>query len=138
MVVSPWVEITQESVRRYSRSVASRYDILDAPLLEWGSDAYRPHGKALTQKEEAYISPLNHPFRLETPLFMDSGSLEGLYESISIFAKQMADIKGNRIQFHTSVDMPHDYFLTYPVLGTKKEAGAVLEQARSFLEDHGL
>ncbi|KAK6082461.1 alpha/beta hydrolase fold-3 domain-containing protein [Seiridium cupressi] len=111
-----------------------RYDILDVPLLEWGVDAYRPRGKILKQDEEAYISPLNHPFRLEAPLFIDSGSLEGFYESISTFAKQMADVRGNRIKFNTSMDLPHDFFLTYPVLGTKEEACAVLRQAKTFLD----
>ncbi|KAM0818264.1 putative Alpha/beta hydrolase fold-3 domain-containing protein [Seiridium cardinale] len=134
VVFSPWVEVTSEAVERYDRSISRRYDILDVPLLEWGVDAYRPRGKILKQEEEAYISPLNHPFRLEAPLFIDSGSLEGFYESISTFAKQMADVRGNRIQFNTSMDLPHDFFLTDPVLGTKEEACTVLRQAKTFLD----
>ncbi|KAK7991314.1 hypothetical protein PG988_000108 [Apiospora saccharicola] len=105
---SPWVEVTAEAVQRYSRSAASRYDILDVPLLEWGIDAYRPHGKSLTQEEEGYISPLHHPFPLETRLYVDAGSLDGVHESISLFAKQMTDVAGNQVRFHTTENMPHD------------------------------
>ncbi|KAI1865294.1 uncharacterized protein JN550_008342 [Neoarthrinium moseri] len=131
---SPWVEVTSEAVQRYNRSTARGYDILDVPLLEWALEVYRPRGKTLKAEEEAYVSPLNHPFRLETPLFIDSGSLEGFYESISIFARQMAEIEGNSTHFNTSVGMPHDFFLTYPILGTKEEASAVLERAKNFLD----
>ncbi|KAK8085679.1 alpha/beta-Hydrolase [Apiospora hydei] len=133
VLFSPWVEVTAEAVQRYSRSVASRHDILDVPLLEWGVDAYRPQGKPLTQEEEGYISPLHHPFRLETRLYVNAGSLDGVYESISLFARQMADVAGNRVRFHTTENMPHDYFLTYPLLGTKEEACAALRNARDFL-----
>ncbi|KAI0175872.1 Alpha/Beta hydrolase protein [Hypoxylon sp. FL1284] len=133
VIFSPWVEVTSDAVQRYSRSIASRYDTLDVPLLAWGVDVYRPKLRDLKPEEEAYISPLNHPFRLDTPLYMDAGGLEGIYESISTFARQMMDVEGNKVQFHTSVDLPHDFFLLYPVLGTGKEAGMALEQARSFL-----
>ncbi|KAK8044208.1 hypothetical protein PG993_004232 [Apiospora rasikravindrae] len=134
VVFSPWVEVTAEAVQKYSRSVASRYDMLDVPLLEWGVDAYRPQGRTLTQEEEGYISPLHHPFPLkETRLYVDAGSLDGVYESISVFAKQMMDVAGNRVRFHTTENMPHDYFLTYPLLGTKEEACAALRDARDFL-----
>ncbi|KAK7943520.1 Alpha/Beta hydrolase protein [Apiospora aurea] len=133
VLFSPWAEVTAEAVQRYSRSVASRHDILDVPLLEWGVDAYRPQGKPLTREEEGYISPLHHPFPLETRLYVDAGSLDGVYESISLFARQMADVAGNRVRFHTTENMPHDYFPTYPLLGTKEEACAALRDARDFL-----
>lgn len=134
VVFSPWVEVTAEAVQKYSRSHHVRYDILDVPLLEWGVESIRPKGKTLSDQEEAYVSPLNHPFRIETPLFIDSGSLEGFYESISTFARQMADVRGNRVHFNTSQGMPHDFFLTYPVLGTKEEACAATAKARLFLD----
>ncbi|KAF3009077.1 hypothetical protein E8E14_008151 [Neopestalotiopsis sp. 37M] len=134
VVFSPWVEVTAEAVQKYSRSHHVRYDILDVPLLEWGVESIRPREKSLSDQEVAYVSPLNHPFRIETPLFIDSGSLEGFYESISTFAKQMADVRGNRVLFNTSQGMPHDFFLTYPVLGTKEEACAAVAKARLFLD----
>ncbi|KAK8863383.1 Alpha/Beta hydrolase protein [Apiospora arundinis] len=132
-VFSPWVDVTVDGVQKYSQSIAPRYDILDAELLEWGVEAYRPKGKTLTTEEEGYVAPVNHPFRLATRLFIDSGSMDGFYESISIFARQMADIEGNQVRFHTGEGLPHDYFLTYPVLGTKDEACAVLREAREFI-----
>ncbi|KAI1871617.1 hypothetical protein JX265_005603 [Neoarthrinium moseri] len=61
---SPWVEVTSEAVQRYNQSTARGYDILDVPLLEWALEVYRPRGKTLKAEEEAYVSPLNHPFRL--------------------------------------------------------------------------
>ncbi|KAH9904815.1 Alpha/Beta hydrolase protein [Xylariomycetidae sp. FL2044] len=133
VLFSPWVEVTMDAVQRYSRSAACRIDILDVPLLTWAVDMYRPKGKALTPEQEAYISPLNHPFQVDTPIYIDAGSLEGPYESTSIFSKQMMGVEGNRVKFHTSANLPHDYFLAYPVLGVKKEACAALEEAKSFL-----
>ncbi|KAK6844192.1 hypothetical protein PG995_014302 [Apiospora arundinis] len=133
VVFSPWVDVTEEGVEKYRRSIAPRYDILDAELLDWGVEAYRPKGKALAEEEEGYIAPMHHPFRLGTRLFIDSGSMDGFYESISVFARQMADVEGNQVRFHTGEGLPHDYFLTYPVLGTKDEACAVLREAREFI-----
>ncbi|KAK8112180.1 uncharacterized protein PG998_008637 [Apiospora kogelbergensis] len=99
-----------------------------------GVDAYRPKGKALTQEEEGYISPMDHPFRLETPLYIEAGGAEGLLESIVTFAGQMADVKGNRVQFHITEDMPHDFFVAYPFIGAKKESCEALKRAKLFLE----
>ncbi|KAK6833164.1 hypothetical protein PG987_007858 [Apiospora arundinis] len=134
-IFSPWVEVTRQAVEKIDNSHIARYDVLDAPVIYWGVEAYRPKGRPVTQEEESYISPLGHPFRLETPLYIEAGALEGLFESISIFAGQMADVKGNRVQFHSFEDMPHDFFALWPAIGTKKEAGEALERARTFFEE---
>lgn len=91
---SPWVEVTHKAVREYKQSDASRYDILDVGLLEWGVDAYPPVGE-LFREAESFVSPLHHPFKSMTPLYIEAGSKEGFYESIASFAKQMLEVEGN-------------------------------------------
>lgn len=126
--------MTTEAVEKYRQSPACSIDILDVPHLEWGLSAYRPRG-GVPDSVERYISPANHPFRLQTPLFIESGGLEGFYESNRNFAEQMAGIEGNRVRFHTTPDMPHDVFLMHPVLDTKAAACTLLEEARRFLDE---
>ncbi|KAI0383266.1 Alpha/Beta hydrolase protein [Hypomontagnella monticulosa] len=147
MVFSPWVDVTPGAGNKYEQSAASRLDILDGQLLEWGVAAYRPtrdkllaacgseaETDALLRKVEPFISPLNHPFHSKTPLFIQTGAVEGFFDSIRRFAEQMIDVEGNKIHFEVSEHMPHDFFLPYPVLGTKKEVKGALETARRFFD----
>ncbi|KAI1500254.1 hypothetical protein F5X99DRAFT_429890 [Biscogniauxia marginata] len=148
MAFSPWVDVTPGAGNRYDRSAASRVDILDGQLLEWGVDAYRPtrdkmlvacesetEAEALLREAEPFISPLNHPFRSETPLFIQAGAAEGFFHSIRRFLGQMAGVEGNRVHFAVSEHMPHDLFLPYPVLGTEEEVKGALETARRFFDE---
>lgn len=132
MVFSPWVEPTIESVQAYEQSAASKYDILLGPLLRWGVDAYQPDDEIL-EDAQPYLCPLHHPFATKTPLFINAGAKEGIVHSIASFAADMSHVEGNRVKFHCSELMPHDFFLTYPLLGAKDTVSAVLEDAKNFL-----
>ncbi|KAL7629615.1 hypothetical protein AAE478_001137 [Parahypoxylon ruwenzoriense] len=147
MAFSPWVDVTPGAGNKYDQCAASHYDILDGQLLEWGAAAYRPtrdkvlaacgseaDADAFLREAEPFISPLNHPFRSAAPLFIQTGAAEGFFDSIRRFAGQMADVEGNRIHFEVSDHMPHDFFLPYPILGTKEEVKGALGAARRFFD----
>ncbi|KAI0977019.1 Alpha/Beta hydrolase protein [Xylaria arbuscula] len=130
---SPWVDVTLESGLKYEQSAASRTDLLDGSLPTWGASAYIPDGE-LTEQTSAFISPLNHPFATKTLLFIATGGMEGLLDSICKFAEQKSGINGAQVRLHVSKHMPHDFFLTYPVLGTESEIATALGDALSFFE----
>ncbi|KAI5927485.1 Alpha/Beta hydrolase protein [Camillea tinctor] len=148
VVFSPWVDVTLGAGDRYDQTAGSQFDIIDGNLLEWGVTAYRPtldkvrlvcnsdvEADTFLREAEPFISPLNHPFRTKTPFFIQAGEVEGLFDSISRFAQQMANVKGNRVHFEVSEHMPHDCFLPYPVLGTRKAVQAALTTARRFFDE---
>ncbi|KAI0396536.1 alpha/beta hydrolase fold-3 domain-containing protein [Xylariaceae sp. FL0594] len=132
LLFSPWVEPTVEAVQTYEQSAASKYDVSVAPLLRWGIDAYRPDDEISEANAQPYLCPLRHPFATKTPLFICAGGREGLLDSIASFAEAMARVPDNRVRFHCSEHMPHDFFLTYPVLGVKDTVCGVLQDAREF------
>ncbi|KAI1442932.1 Alpha/Beta hydrolase protein [Annulohypoxylon stygium] len=147
MVFSPWVDITSGAGDRYERSAASAHDILYGPLLDWGVTSYRPtrdkllaacessaKADALEREIESFISPLNYPFHCRTPLFMQAGSVEGLFDTIYQFAKQMEGVEGNKTHLEISEHMPHDFFLPHPTLATKEQVKDALEVARRFFD----
>jgi acetyl esterase/lipase len=43
---------------------------------------------------DPYISPLRHPFQSKTPIWIQSGRLETLYEDSFQFAKEMKATEG--------------------------------------------
>ncbi|KAI1267547.1 alpha/beta hydrolase fold-3 domain-containing protein [Xylariaceae sp. FL1019] len=131
LVFSPWVDVSMEGVEEFIESPASRYDPLPASLLSWGVNAYRPHD--IPQNIEPYIAPRHHPFSIRTPLFISAGSKEGFFKSICEFAEGMSKIEGNDIKLHVSDKMPHDFFMLWPVLGTRNEVAVVLQEARTFI-----
>ncbi|KAI1740710.1 Alpha/Beta hydrolase protein [Xylaria scruposa] len=130
---SPWVDVALDSGLKYEQSAASRIDLLDGKLLTWGASAYIPDGE-LSASALAFISPLHHPFATKTSLFIAAGGVEGLFGSICKFAEQMSGVEGTRVRLHVAKYMPHDFFLTYPVLGSESEIAAALEDARRFFD----
>ncbi|KAI1331826.1 alpha/beta hydrolase fold-3 domain-containing protein [Xylariaceae sp. FL0255] len=130
---SPWIDVTAVGIHEYATSRASRYDPLYEPLLWWGSQDYTP--TEASQYVMPYVSPRAHPFKAKTPLFINAGAEEGFFRSIHEFSEQMRGIEGNRIMLYVSPHMPHDFFMLWPVLGTKAEAKNALEMARKFVEE---
>ncbi|KAI8951627.1 hypothetical protein F4801DRAFT_544594 [Xylaria longipes] len=114
-------------------ATASRIDLLDGGLLTWGASAYMPDGE-LSEDNSPFISPLHHPFAAKTPLFIAAGGVEGLLDSICKFAEQMSGVEGTQVRLHIAKYMPHDFFLTYPILGSEAEIATALGDAHRFFE----
>ncbi|KAI0140468.1 alpha/beta hydrolase fold-3 domain-containing protein [Xylariaceae sp. FL1272] len=135
LVFSPWVDVTTTGVEEFERSPASKYDPLVAPLLSWGVNAYRPDD--VSEEIEPYIAPRHYPFSTEIPLFINAGGKEGFLKSICEFAEGMSKVEGNNVMLHVSDKMPHDFFMLWPVLGTRNEVAVALKEARTFFSRQG-
>ncbi|KAL7624097.1 hypothetical protein AAE478_005654 [Parahypoxylon ruwenzoriense] len=133
MVWSPWVDVTPGAGQEYDRLSNAQGDLLVSSLLEWGVNAYRPLGD-ITPEVESYISPLHHPFRAKTPLFIQAGSGEAFYEPVKSFAEEMAGERDNRVRFHTSKLAPHDILSVYHILGLTAQAEAAVSDASEFFD----
>ncbi|KAI1778119.1 hypothetical protein F4818DRAFT_456094 [Hypoxylon cercidicola] len=82
---SPWIRVTADAGQEYCNILDSKKDLLDGILLDWGANAYLPEG-CLLREAEPYISPLHHPFRTETPKFIQAAANEAFHNSIKSFA----------------------------------------------------
>ncbi|KAK5988695.1 Esterase-like protein [Cladobotryum mycophilum] len=133
IVFSPWVHVTSHAAEDYDQSNNSRSDILVGPLLQWGADSYLPEGE-LPSGIEAYISPLHHPFNLSIPLFIHAGAAEAFHADIQSFADEMAQMNGNRVQFHATTLAPHDILLSHEAFGMTESLETVVEEACGFFD----
>lgn len=132
LAFSPWVHITRHAARDYNYSPNSRVDMLAPSLLHWGGEAYLPEDE-FSSEVEAYVSPLHHPFKLKTPLFVQAGTSEGFYQDIKLFAAQMTDMNGTLIKFHETAQAPHNLLLAGKGLGLEDELAVALDAAYSFM-----
>ncbi|KAI1501749.1 Alpha/Beta hydrolase protein [Biscogniauxia marginata] len=133
IVWSPWVHVTSQAGADYDASRNAANDCLIAPLLQWGAEAYLPENQP-TAEELAYISPLHHPFRTRVPLFIHGGNAEALFDTIEEFAKQMAEVDGNRVKFHSTEFASHNLIMAYDGLGLEREVESAIGDAYDFFK----
>ena len=130
---SPWVHVTPTVGKDFYTFSNCTVDTVTSALGQWGSDSYRPSGK-LSDDVEEFISPLHHPYKTATPLYIHDGDAEVLYENINLFAKQMKEINGDKIHYETTKIGPHDLLLVHRGFGMTQELYRVLTAANDFIE----
>ncbi|KAI1375522.1 Alpha/Beta hydrolase protein [Hypoxylon crocopeplum] len=135
IVWSPWVHVTSQAGADYDASGNAANDCLIAPLLQWGAQSYLPE-KQPTAEELAYISPLHHPFRTNVPLFIHGGTAEALLDTIKEFSKQMAEVDGNRVKFHSTDFASHDLIMAYNGVGLEREVESAVGDAYGLFEQY--
>ncbi|KAI0445141.1 Alpha/Beta hydrolase protein [Xylaria telfairii] len=133
MLWSPWVHVTQQAGVDFESNKASKNDCIVPSFLQWGADAYFPK-RQLTAEEYAYISPLNHPFHTNVPLFIHAGTAEGFYDRILEFADQMSKVEGNRIRSHLTDFTTHNLIMAYQGLGFERDMEVAMKDAFRFFE----
>ncbi|RYC62522.1 hypothetical protein CHU98_g3679 [Xylaria longipes] len=131
IVWSPWVHVTPQAGADYESNKNAANDCLTAPLLQWGAQAYFPKHE-LTSEELAYISPLHHPFLTRVPLIIQAGTAEAFFDTIEEFAKQMADVDGNRVKFRSTDFASHNLIMAYDGVGLEYEVESILRDASSY------
>lgn len=132
VVFSPWVHVTAHAGHDYEQSKNSLSDTLSAPFLQWGAESYLPLEAA--EDTQPYISPLHHPFKLSTPLFIQAGTAEGFHDDIKSFAQEMAQLNGHRVKFHATPLAPHDLVFNHKLFGMTEEMNGATKEACKFLE----
>jgi hypothetical protein len=78
---------------------------------------------------EPYLTQSSHPFATKTPLFLQVGTVELIYDEVKEFAEKMKDIKENRICYCETKNAPHDIILAGGFTGFVKEAEEAVERA---------
>ncbi|KAL9120112.1 MAG: hypothetical protein Q9187_003336 [Circinaria calcarea] len=127
---SPWVDIAygheELSVQRNEGA-----NWVPTRVVEWGARLYSGD----TPKDDPYLSPARHPFMSGVPTFVAVGTNEILYDSIGKFAKDMYDVKGNRVSLVDMSNAPHDTMFAGIPLGFADEGMEGASQTIRWLEE---
>ncbi|MCJ1281200.1 hypothetical protein MMC26_000518 [Xylographa opegraphella] len=134
LLFSPWLDI------KASRDPASitgnrnyATDYLPPNFTGWGAQAYIPPHMDIN---DPHFSPLEHAFHTPTPLWVQVGGLEILYDEGMKFAEVMKG-KGNRIEVCVEPLANHDILLVGNLSGLEAEAEHVVKLAGDFLKTVG-
>ncbi|KAI1812334.1 Alpha/Beta hydrolase protein [Poronia punctata] len=130
---SPWVHVTRQAGADYSACKNAAVDCLTSDILQWGAENYYPKHSP-TAEEQAYISPLHHPFRTSVPLFVQGGTTEAIYDTIEEFAREMAGVEGNGVRFHPTEFTTHNLIMAYQGVGLDAQVQRAFEDFLRFLE----
>ena len=108
-------------------------DYIYGATLAWGLQQYIPQTVSV---HDPYLSPIEHPFLTETPIWVMVGGVEVLYDSTVTFGRNMQNIAGNRVELYEVPNAPHDIFFIGNLLGWKKEAMVAARAASAFLDQN--
>ncbi|KAI0394664.1 Alpha/Beta hydrolase protein [Xylariaceae sp. FL0594] len=134
MLWSPWVHVTTRAGADYKKCRDWQTDCLIPEILQWGAEAYYPSLKSTTDEEEvAYISPLHRPFKTSVPVFVHAGATEALHDSIAEFAREMADVQGNRVRLHETGLTTHNLIMAYRGQGLDRQVERALADFAEFV-----
>jgi acetyl esterase/lipase len=152
---SPWVDLTAETTlaSNFTRKPHFRTDYIPTNFPSWGASNYAGTGPHAHDPGSAYISPLYSPFLApHTPIFLQIGSAELLYEDALEFVRRYKEVCGsdgggddgdqkkgkkeeeNTLELHVVPDANHDILLIGHLIGRKKEAVDAALAAHAFLD----
>ncbi|KAF2434212.1 alpha/beta-hydrolase [Tothia fuscella] len=130
---SPWVDIEAASdPKNIGESPQYSTDYLGPGFGYWGATTFCPDGSGL-KRSSAWLSPLNNPFATTTPIFIQTGRAEVLYDDDIKIADQFREIKGNKVELLVTDNAPHDIILVGALIGFQKDAGSIAKSAGEFL-----
>lgn len=131
LLFSPWLNL--KSAREPSYVNGNRNystDYLPPNFISWGAHAYIPDAM---NASDPYFSPLEHAFRTTTPLWIQLGGLEVLYDEGMKFAEAMGK-EGNRVEVHVEPLANHDILYVGNLTGFAAESAKVVKLAGEFLK----
>jgi acetyl esterase/lipase len=126
---SPWVNI-QAGLDPKNIALSPQYhtDYLGPNFGYWGSSTLTFN----KNPRDPYISPLGHPFQSKSPIFVQTGRAEVLYDDNIEIAQQFKD-QGTTVELLVKQNAPHDIILIGPLIGFAKEAQDSAKVAGEFL-----
>ena len=83
--------------------------------------------------DSPYVSHLGHAFESKSPIFVQTGRAEVLYDDDAEIAQQFAKYKGTKVKLLVQRNVPHDIILVGPVIGFHVEAAEAAKEAGEFL-----
>ena len=127
---SPWVDVgaalDHDSL---DLSPQAHSDYLVSSFGYWGSTTLCPSKGAA---DSPYVSHLGHAFESKSPIFVQTGRAEVLYDDDAEIAQQFKD-KGTKVKLLVQRNVPHDIILVGPVIGFHVEAAEAAKEAGEFL-----
>lgn len=82
------------------------------------------------------MSPLNHAFRVDVPVFVQTGTSEIMYDEHKDFVEAMRE-KGNNVKLVEIPNGTHDTFAAGQILGFQMEAKKAAAEAAVFVNAAG-
>jgi len=129
---SPWVDVgAGHDAANISQSPNEPTDYLGGGFGKWGADSFAPTGKV--DPANPYLTPLGNTFASRTPIWIQTGDAEVLFDDDVEIADQFKKISGNKVELEIKKGMPHDIILVGHILGFSKEAGEAAKKAGEFL-----
>jgi acetyl esterase/lipase len=130
---SPWVDVGAAMDKSNIANSPHFYmDYLGPEFGHWGASTFLEH----LSPEDPYVCPLGHPFPSKSPIFIQTGRLEVLYDDDRDLYDQFLAVPGNKVELVVNNNAPHDIILTGPVLGFAKEAQQSAKKAGEFLRQN--
>ena len=131
---SPWVDLASAAADpgACERNRNFGTDVINGVFVAWGAHAFVPDSMSASHP---YISPMNHPFKTETPLWIQTGGLEILYDDDVRLADNMRGVEGNKVELVVDPYTPHDILLLGDKLGFVAETEKVAKKAVEFLRN---
>ncbi|KAI1112116.1 FAD/NAD(P)-binding domain-containing protein [Nemania sp. NC0429] len=130
---SPWVDVGAALEPTWDITSSPNYtsDFLNPEFPRWGALAIT--GPGAVEASGPYLSPLRHPFKMNTevPLFVNAGEREVLYDEIKAFSKGFGG-QGWPLHLVASKGCPHDIVALSPLLGFQEQAEAAVRDAKAF------
>ena len=134
LLFSPWLDLKSAlDPAHVTRNRHSETDYLPANFTGWGARTYIP---AHIDVNNPHFSPLDHAFPTPTPLWIQVGGLEILYDEGVRFADVMKK-KGNRVEIHVEPLANHDILYVGHLTGFAAEAENAVRLAGEFLSTIG-
>ena len=131
---SPWLNLFSAlDPKNIDKHRNASTDYIPGILASWGAHEYVPrHMDAASP----YISPLNHPFYTDTPLWVCLGGLEVLFDDGVKFVDGMR-AKGNRVRLHVEPLASHSFLSAGVVTGFRREADHAVKLAAEWMRECG-
>lgn len=132
----PWVDLaTSLELDKLKHIPNAVTDNIPMELLLWGARAYIPESM---DPSNPYLSPMNHPFKCKTPLWISVGTLEALHDDGMRLAENMKGVEGNSVRLWEEEAAAHDIFLLGGLTGFEVEADNLALRAVGFLKENRL
>jgi len=160
---SPWVDVPAALHMDMRMSPNYGTDYLNREFGVWGArsvySGFPDDGDAEHASVEGYLSPLHHPFYLQSshasnsdggiPMFIHAGEREVLVDDARLFAQRYAEVKVGgggkqggssawRVKLVESKGCPHDILLVGDLVGFQKEAKEAAKWAGEFFAEVGV
>ena len=131
---SPWLDphsaLDPDSIDKHRNAST---DFLPGNFVAWGAHEYIP---SHIDAASPYISPLNHPFYTDTPMWVCVGGLEVLYDDGVTFVDNMK-AKGNRVKLHVEPFASHSFLSAGVVTRFTREADHAVKLAAEWMRECG-